>query len=240
MLIAQLIIIQIITFAALVFVMRQLMYSASFKETERLRVLSEESAKKNQELAAKIEEAEHNYQEKISKAEYEAKELKLHIEEEARKSKEEILKAAKQEGDNVLNAALNAKDKMREEVEDQVHQKSIGIALEIIGIALSAENYCQLHEGLVEEALGQIAKIDKAILQVNTERGELLTAYELGQARIEKISNIISLGRGKKISLTEKVDPSLIAGIAIKLGSLVIDASLKARLQRSVQELQAK
>lgn len=240
MLIVQLIIIQVVTFAALVFMMRRLMYSASFRETERLRGLSEEGEKKNKELAAQIEEAERNYREKISKAEYEAKELKLHMEEEARKLKDDILKAAKQEGDEVLNAALNSKNKIREEIEESVGEKSVGLALEAIRLALNTRNFRQLHDGFVDEALLQMDRVDNASLQVNIEKGEVLTAYEIEKETLEKISGVVSLKAGKALLLSQKVDPALIAGISVKLGSLVIDASLKARLNKAVQELRAK
>ena len=66
MLIIQMIIIQVITFAALVFVLRKIMYSASFGETKRLQQLNQENAKKAQELVNKIEEAEKQYQEKLA------------------------------------------------------------------------------------------------------------------------------------------------------------------------------
>ena len=57
MLITQLIIIQVITFMALVFVLRKIMYSASFMETKRLQQLSQENERRTRELAKKIEEA---------------------------------------------------------------------------------------------------------------------------------------------------------------------------------------
>ena len=35
---------------------------------------------------------------------------------------------------------------------------------------------------------------------------------------------------GKKIALTEKVDPAIIGGLVVKMGSRMIDASLKTKL----------
>ena len=58
MLLIQMIIIQVVTFAALVLVLRKIMYSTSFMETRRLQKLNQENTQKAMELAKRIEESE--------------------------------------------------------------------------------------------------------------------------------------------------------------------------------------
>ena len=237
MLIVQLVIIQIITFFALVFVLRKIMYSASFMETKRLQQLSEENSKKAQELAAKLEDAQKQYQEKLEMAEKEAKRLKAQAEEEIQKLKEDILNKARQEGERIVNQALNTKEKLKEEIESRMVEKSIEQSLRLIHTVLSAENQLSVHEGLVENILEEIEKTAPEKLKINIHKGELLTPYEIPKPKKEKIMVVLSKKSGKEISLEEKIDKNIIAGITIKLGSLVIDGSLANKLREAAEAL---
>ena len=50
------------------------------------------------------------------------------------------------------------------------------------------------------------------------------------QAQIQK--SIISIAGAKDVSLVMRVDPSLIGGLVIRIGSRMIDTSLKTKLNR--------
>jgi len=237
MLIIQLIIIQIITFLALVFVLRKIMYSASFMETKRLQQLSEENSKKAQELAAKLEDAQRQYQEKLESAEKEAKRLKAQAEEEIQKLKEDVLNKARAEGERIVNQALNTKEKLKEEIESQMAEKSIEQSLRLIHTVLSAQNQLSLHQGLVDNILEEIEKTGPEKLKINIHKGKLIMPYEIAKPKKEKIIAVLSKKSGKEISLEEEIDKNIIAGITIKLGSLVIDGSLANKLREAAEAL---
>ncbi len=237
MLIVQLVIIQIFTFVALVFVLRKIMYSASYLETKRLQQLNEENSKKSQELAAKIEEAHGQYQEKMENAEREIKRLKGQAEEEIGKLKEDVLNKARQEGERIVNQALNTKEKLKEEIESRMVHKCIEQSLELIHVVLNAQSQLSLHQGLVDNILEEIEKIEPEKLKINIDKGRLITPYEITKPQKEKIIAILSKKSGKEISLEEEIDKNIIAGITIKLGSLVIDGSLANKLREAAEAL---
>lgn len=235
MLIIQLIIIQVITFVALVLVLRKIMYSASFMETKRLQQLSQENEKRTRELAKKIEEAETEYKRKIYGAEEEARRLKAQAGAEIEKLKEEAMDKAKQESERIINQALNAKEKIREEIEAQLQDKSITLASKLIARVLASRNQRLLHEGLIDEIVEEIEKIEPAKLRVKTGTGQLIAPYEVPKNKKEKMISLLSQKTGKEISLEEKIDPETIAGATIKLGSLVIDGSLAGKLTEAAE-----
>ena len=237
MLIIQLIIIQMITFAALVFVLRKIMYSTSLGETKRLQKLNQENAKKAQELANKIEEAERQYKEKIARAEDEIRKLKLEAKEEAEKLKEEALNKAKQESERIVNQALNTKEKLKEEIASQMKGKSVEQSVRLIQDVLNSKNQKLVHEGLIDDVIEEIEKLEQGRLQARTDKGELITPHAIDKSRKEKIKAVLSKKTGKKIALEEKIDKEVIAGITIKLGSLVIDGSLAGKLKEAVEAL---
>ena len=61
---------------------------------------------------------------------------------------------------------------------------------------------------------------------------EVLSTYELSSSEQEKLKKEISNKIGeKKISLLTQIDKSLIGGIVLKIGSKMIDNSIKTKLK---------
>jgi len=59
---------------------------------------------------------------------------------------------------------------------------------------------------------------------------EVTVAAPLSDKNREAVLKALESQAGKKISLTEKVDPAIIGGLVVKMGSRMIDASLKTKL----------
>ncbi len=66
---------------------------------------------------------------------------------------------------------------------------------------------------------------------------ELTTAYELSDDEAAAIVRQIEQASGRTVEATRKVDPSLIGGLVLQVGSLRVDASVRGRFQRLRQEL---
>jgi len=61
---------------------------------------------------------------------------------------------------------------------------------------------------------------------------ELSAAKELNENEINNVKNELSNTFGSNIKLNHKYDPSLIGGLIIKVGSTMIDTSIKNKLQK--------
>lgn len=61
---------------------------------------------------------------------------------------------------------------------------------------------------------------------------EITSAFELSEAQREKLKAALSSKWQKKISLQSRVDSSLIGGVVIRTGDMVIDGSLRGKLAR--------
>jgi F-type H+-transporting ATPase subunit delta len=66
---------------------------------------------------------------------------------------------------------------------------------------------------------------------------ELTTAYELSDDEAESIVRKIEESSGRTVEATRTVDPGLIGGIVLKVGSRRVDASVRGRLANLRQEL---
>ena len=68
---------------------------------------------------------------------------------------------------------------------------------------------------------------------------ELTTSYELADDEARSIVETIEKASGRKIEATRSVDPSLIGGIVLQIGSHRADGSVRGRLERLRHELAA-
>jgi F-type H+-transporting ATPase subunit delta len=59
---------------------------------------------------------------------------------------------------------------------------------------------------------------------------EVTSAAPLSKAQLKQLADTLKAKLGKTVTLTEHVDPSLIGGLVVKVGSQMIDSSLKTKL----------
>ena len=65
----------------------------------------------------------------------------------------------------------------------------------------------------------------------------LTTAHELSDREAESIVATIEKAAGRTVEATRSVDPSLVGGIVIEVGSYRVDGSVRGRLERLRHEL---
>ena len=59
---------------------------------------------------------------------------------------------------------------------------------------------------------------------------EVVSAFDVEPAQMKSISEALRRRLGREINLTSRVDKSLIGGVIIRAGDLVIDGSVRGRL----------
>jgi F-type H+-transporting ATPase subunit delta len=68
-------------------------------------------------------------------------------------------------------------------------------------------------------------------------RAELTTAIELSDEQARALLEEVEQASGRKIEATREVDPDLIGGIVLQVGSHRLDASVRGRLERLRRQL---
>jgi F-type H+-transporting ATPase subunit delta len=66
---------------------------------------------------------------------------------------------------------------------------------------------------------------------------ELTTAYELSDEEASLIVDQIAEASGRRVRATRSVDPALVGGLVLQIGSRRVDASVRGRLERLRREL---
>jgi len=228
----QLIIIQIVTFLAIVIVLKRLLYTETAKEAKRLKVLKEETVQRQRELNEKIEAAEKAYNEKMAQAQAEARKLRSRLEEEIAEQRKNIIDKARESAEQMKKTALNAKEKIREEALLQMEERIPTRAVQLFKETLSDNAREVAHRELVGKVVSEIEKLDKSRFKVRGDKAECICAYPLGRAGRNKLASSLSEKLDRKIELDEKQDKRLVAGVIIRLGEFIIDGSLENNLRR--------
>jgi F-type H+-transporting ATPase subunit delta len=90
--------------------------------------------------------------------------------------------------------------------------------------------------------VGEIDEIGREFERLSAEEEgvlnvELTTAVELSDEHAKAIVEEIESASGRTVDATRRVDPALVGGIVLQIGSMRLDASVRGRLERLRQEL---
>ena len=82
-------------------------------------------------------------------------------------------------------------------------------------------------EPIVEQYLDLLRKLNETVL------AEVTSATELNEEQQQNlVEKVKAIANARDVELKTSVDPDLIGGVIIKVGSKVIDASLRGQLRR--------
>ena len=182
--------------------------------------------------AAKLLETKTKIEEEIARLKKEIEDLK-----------EAIIVKGKAEGDRIVTQALNARDEIRAEIEEQMHDRVVEFSHKIFQGVLSVAEQKLVHEGLLEGVFLELERIENDRLgAVNiggaTERAiTVKTAHPMTAEQKKKLEAILSLKLNKTVDVKETVENEIIAGVVIVLGSFVIDGSLSARFKKEAARI---
>lgn len=231
MLLWQLIIIQVITFALLVFLLRQFLYKQVTRSLERYQQLYQENLTREGELKRTREEMEQELQAKIAQHNEEVGRLRAAAEVDAQKTQEEILAKSKEEGKRILAEAEAKKERMRANLVSEMEEKALDLASDIIEHILTAQVGQGINHQLIDELIEEIEKSDERRLQLDVETVEVAVPFPLTQVQQERLKKILSSQMGRSVNVKETVDQEIVAGMVIRSGNLVLDGSLKNKLK---------
>lgn len=111
----------------------------------------------------------------------------------------------------------------------------IGFFLEVCGNKIDAEagNFLRvLHENRRLALLPEIARLYdelRAEAEARVE-AEVASPFAIDGAQLERIAAALKKRFGREVTLTTRIDPSLVGGAVIRAGDLVIDGSVRGQL----------
>ena len=115
-----------------------------------------------------------------------------------------------------------------------VQLKALDATLAHLNIAGAAANFIRLVTSkrrlfAIREMIRDYNKLSEAAKGVT--RAEVTAASALGDAQVQALKEALrQVSGGKSVDVAVKVDPSIIGGLVVKLGSRMVDGSIKTKL----------
>lgn len=233
------IVFQLIIFVAILWLLKIFVYKDVGVVLERLKKLQAENLQREEELKNKIDAVKKEYEVKMASGQEEIEKLKNEANISAQKARGDILKNAKLEGEAILKEALMKKDDIRLELEAELNRKAVLLSQKIIVGLFDSHIVEEVHHQLVDDAIKEIKQLDSSQIKGNVEQVVLITAIPLSASQKEKCTSLISgiVGARRAVPVREEVDKTVVAGLIVKLGDLMFDASLNSRLTRVAEKL---
>ncbi len=234
------VIFQIINFVALAallyhFLFRPVMRNVSAREAERER-LAQETAREREEaerLRAELEA-------RLARAEEEAAAIVAQAQDQARDERSALLQEAQAQVERILVAAHADGQRVRQQAVDDFHDELLDAILELSGWAISNTALPEVHDTLVQQLNDRIWELGRSEMErVETFRHALgdraptayvTTARPLSPEQQGLLARTFTALADRHVNLDLRTDPTLAAGVQVRLGDTLVDNSISGQL----------
>lgn len=144
-----------------------------------------------------------------------------------------------------LHAALSESDELANLITNpQVSRSQAGGAIESVAAKLGTSQLTQKFLGVLAEnrRLGALPGMIEAFRTIAAaQRGEVTaqvtSAHPLSDTQLSTLKDKLTAREGRTVKLTSSVDPDLLGGLVVTIGSKRIDGSIKTRLNSLAQQM---
>jgi F0F1-type ATP synthase membrane subunit b/b' len=200
--------------------------------TSHLDTLLTETSAKEEEIKKQYEEAKRQSQEIISNAQKDAATQKENILKAAAEEKNRILDEAHLKADEVIKQADNARLALLGELEQKINERAIDKAQELLQETLPEPFRREVHSRWVSDVIANsLQELDRLRVPGELSEVKVVSAFGLSDAERSDLRLKLKEKLGYEVKLQEVVDPSLICGLVVNIGSLILDGSLKFKIQ---------
>jgi F0F1-type ATP synthase membrane subunit b/b' len=156
--------------------------------------------------------------------------------------RESALKKVQAEAERIINQTLDEADQLKHETLTDFHAKAVATILEISGSVIRQTAPPEMHTKLVNELFQQVWELGRSgMQQVEVLRRSLgdrepviyvESAYPLTPEQQRTLVNTFSALADRNVHVDLKESPALSAGMRIRIGDLIVDNTIAARLAK--------
>jgi vacuolar-type H+-ATPase subunit H len=236
MFLIQLIVVLLIIFVGLIFFMRYILTRNISLATGHLQELSKDYSAKQEEANRRLQQVKEESEKLIAAARQEAVDLKEKIVKDAQSNAQKILEEAKLRGKEIADKAQRNYEFLKGEIDQRVEEQSRKKAAEVVRHSLSENILREIHTLMLQESGKGEFQLTRIAIPKGVSSGRVVSAFPLSGQERSDLRERFKKQFGSGFEMEEGVDPALIAGFFIQMGSVVIDASLKNKIQKWVRD----
>ncbi len=236
MLIVSLIVLQLIIFIVLIFVFSKIMTQKVSLSTKHFDEMSQDYDEKARRIDEQLQEANLKAQEIVSGAQNEAEKIKSDTIKQTEEEKDKIIRAARTQAEEIIQQADKSRNQLLSEIEERIAKEAINRACDLCHDTLPEEFRKLVHDQWVEDLIENgFSRAERLRLPEGTVGVKIVSAFTLGDEQRKKISKKLKDTFGHEITIEEQIDPKIVAGLVINVGSLVLDGSLKNKIKEKAR-----
>ncbi len=234
MLIVSLIFIQVVIFAGMIFLLKNIMSKNVGTATKHLEEMGQEYVKKEKEIETQLEEIKQKSQEILAKAEADGLKQKEQIVKSAQEEKDKAINNAQAKADEIMSQADRAYKALLEQINKKIEEGAREEAVRLLGKALPEELRRDIHNRWVSDLIsGNLQQLDRLRVDGVVAQAAVVSAFSLSEEQRRGLSEKIKEKLGRDLEIKEEVNPQIISGLVVNIGSIVFDGSLKSKIQQA-------
>lgn len=232
-----LLILQVVTFAGIVILLRFLFSHHLKSALDRLNVLHEENLAKEEELTEELRRAKEESQAQIQQGKVEAEQIIEEANKEAQRIRMNMQEEAKVQADKIVAAGRLDAEKLKESVIKDVQSRSVELASRMIAQLLTETEKIALQYEFAKDIIEEISRLPREQFNAPGNQAKVVSSFPLLDRQKDQIRSVLAEVTGKEIELNQVIDPNIIGGLIVEMGGMVIDGTLKSKLQRVITQL---
>ncbi len=233
----QLLAVQIITFVGVVFLLRFLFTRQLKVALLRLNTLHEENLAKEEQLNEELRRAKEESQAQIQQGKEEAELIIEEAGKEANRRRLSMEEQAKAQVEKIIAEGHIEAQKFKAGIIKDAQAQSVELATRLIAELLTETDKIALQYEFANAIIQEIAHLPKEQFNVESSEVKVISSFPLLDRQRDELRKVLSDKIGGSVKLTEQIDPKLIGGLIIEAGGMVIDGTLKNKLQRIIPHL---
>lgn len=229
--------VQLVVFGVIVFLFKRLLLSDSMNAVNRIKQVEAEVNKREEAVRRQLEDHEKELAQKLEAMEQELEGRREASEQELARMKETITADAKREGEEIMTRARRNEQKMREDLERDAESKAVDYAGDIFQMTFSEKVSQAVNREFVGEVITALEELDGESLHIEAGDAEFASSHPIDPDQRRRLQELISEKFSVSLDIDEKVDPALLGGISMRIGTLEIDATLRSRFSEASGEV---
>jgi len=238
MLIVSMVIMMIFVFGGMILILRKLLSQNVSLATRHLEDLNDDYAKKEADLKRQLEDVRQKAEEIVRKAQEEATQIKARLLKEAEEQKAKLLQDTHTQTEELMQQADKSRQMLLSEIKQRVAQEAVDKACQLIEETLPEQFKLDVHRHWIEELMGSgFDQFERIKVPEDVKEVKITAAFALEENQRKNLTKKLKDALNKDITLKEEIDPRVVAGFIIHIGSLVLDGSLKHKIQERARNV---
>ncbi|MBU1086225.1 MAG: F0F1 ATP synthase subunit delta [Candidatus Omnitrophica bacterium] len=237
MFIISLILLLAFIFGGLAFFLNYMLTRNVTSATSHLQGMIKENTEKQEEMQKKIEQAEKEYAVKIKKAKEEAEQIEKECRKAIEQERDKIISQAHEQSEELMTRAKKTCETILADMDKNVNEKAVDRAAELICKVLPEKKCYDIHVEWVRSLINQgLNSLERLRIPGDVSQVEVITAFALTDQEKTDLHKQLQDHLDLNLSIVEKVQAEIVAGIIINIGTLVLDGSFANKIREVAHE----